>query len=314
MGEVKNQTQEFFAKARSKDPKKAPPPARYRYLAEIVGTYILILFGDGAICVAFLADTSITLFQIVMGWAAAVFLAIYIVGGISGAHINPAVTIPLALSGRMPKKDALPYIGCQMLGAFLGAATVYMFFMGPWNIRDPTHIEAALSQILNCHYPNPALYPDAYTIAHGGAATSAAAAKSWASAHFPLWLGFVTEVIMTFGLLLTVVSTTDPDSPQHSFWFAGMLIGLYVGFACFITPTTMTCINPARDWAPRFFGWLIGYGGIEFPGLRWEFPLIYGIPQILGGCLAVLFYDHLMKPYFVALKIFKSKSKSGKGE
>jgi hypothetical protein len=82
MPEIKNQMRKFFARAKAKDPKKPllSPPARYRYLAEILGTYILILFGDGAICVAFLADPKITLFQITMGWAAAVFLAIYIYG------------------------------------------------------------------------------------------------------------------------------------------------------------------------------------------------------------------------------------------
>jgi glycerol uptake facilitator protein len=308
MQEVKNQMREFFAKAKAKDPEKASlPPARYKYLAEILGTYILILFGDGAICVAFLADTKITLFQIVMGWAAAVFLAIYIVGGISGAHINPAVTVAMVFGRRMPRRDILPYIGAQMLGAFLGAATVYLFFRGPWNLLDPSHQMAHLSQILNCHYPNPALYPLAYSKAQGGVASTSGAALNWANAHFPLWLGILTEIIMTFGLLLTIVSTTDPDSPQHSGWFAGMLIGLYVGFACFITPTTMTCINPARDWGPRLFGWLIGYGGIEFPGLRWEFPIVYGIPQIVGGCLAVLFYDYLMRPYLVALKVLKKR-------
>jgi len=124
----------------------------------------------------------------------------------------------------------------------------------------------------------------------------------WANEHWPLWLGFFIEFVMTFLLLLTVRATTDEEAHR---WvpekFAGFFIAIYVGFACFITPMTMTCMNPARDWGPRVVSAMLGYPG-HVLNYRWEVPIVYGIPQFLGGICGVAFWKYVLKPYFAAIK------------
>ncbi len=274
----------------------------YKYLAEVMGTFLLLFFGDMSIAVSFMGDTNTRLFQIVMGWFFAVFIAIYTIGGISGAHINPAVTIALWFGKRFPKKDVLPYIVSQLIGAFLGGMFTYIFWSGMWSIYDPNFTKWSWSQILHCHYPNPAMFPDAYPVAEGGNAATLSDALKWGNAHWPLWLGFLIEFVMTALLLFTIVAAGDPDSPLCAGKWAGAIVALYVGFACFITPMTMTCMNPARDTGPRFLTLMLGYGHIAFPGYRWEWPVIYVIPQILGGIAGVYLWDYIFKPYFKLMK------------
>lgn len=288
--EVKNEMREAFAKG---DPE---PPAIYQYWAEVVGTFLLLWIGDMSIATAFMGPSGTSLWEIVMGWAFAVMLPIYVIGGISGAHINPMVTISLWVGKRFPGKKVIPYIVAQFIGAFLGAFFTWLFWHGLWK-----YDHVSWSQILHCHYPNPAVYPQAYPTAWGGTAASAAAGLAWANAHWPLWLGYVIEFVMTWGLMFTILAVIDQDSPMNTGWFSGTIIALYVGFACFIDPMTMTAMNPARDLAPRFMSWLLGYGYWDWPGMRWEF-LMYFIPQIVGGLAAVYMYDKSLKPYFKYLK------------
>src|SRR3954463_7139269 len=89
--------------------------------AEVLGTFLLVFFGCGAVHVAVLTGDLAGLGQVALGWAIAIMLAIYVVGGISGAHINPAMTLAFALWGRCRWDDVPGYLGGQLLGAFLAA-------------------------------------------------------------------------------------------------------------------------------------------------------------------------------------------------
>src|ERR1700736_2660799 len=103
-------------------------------IGEFFGTMILILFGDG--CVAtFALFTGLGSFAnewivIIMGWGLAGMLGIYVAGAISGAHINPAVTLALAVRGKLPWNKVLPYWAAQILGAFVAAAILYFVYQG----------------------------------------------------------------------------------------------------------------------------------------------------------------------------------------
>src|SRR6266446_9840431 len=109
-------------------------------IGEFFGTMILILFGDGCVATVFLfanigAGNASTPFAnewivIVFGWGLAVMLGIYVAGAISGAHINPAVTLALAVRGRHPWNKVLPYWGAQVLGAFVAALILYFVYQG----------------------------------------------------------------------------------------------------------------------------------------------------------------------------------------
>jgi len=100
------------------------PSLRARCLAEVLGTFLLVFFGCGAVHTAVLTGAQAGLGQVAIVWGVAIMVAIYVVGGISGAHINPAITTALAVCGRVPRSLVLPYVGSQLVGAFLAAATL----------------------------------------------------------------------------------------------------------------------------------------------------------------------------------------------
>src|SRR5438477_6439027 len=97
-------------------------------LAEGLGTFILVLFGCGAVHAAVLTGAQTGLWQVAIVWGMGVMLAAYSVGGVSGAHINPAMTIALAVWGRFPWSRVGPYIAVQLCGAFLAAAALYVVY------------------------------------------------------------------------------------------------------------------------------------------------------------------------------------------
>ena len=97
-------------------------------VAEFVGTYLLILLGCGAVHAAVLTGAQSGLWQVAIVWGIAIMLAIYTVGAISGAHINPAITLALAVWGGFSWRSVLPYVSSQLVGAFVAAATLFVLF------------------------------------------------------------------------------------------------------------------------------------------------------------------------------------------
>src|SRR5438094_5024289 len=95
------------------------PSLRARCLAEVLGTFILVFFGCGAVHVAVLTGALSGLWQVAIVWGVAVMVAIYVVGGISGAHINPAITLAFWAWRGFPARWIVPYLGSQFVGAFL---------------------------------------------------------------------------------------------------------------------------------------------------------------------------------------------------
>src|SRR5882757_8957936 len=109
------------------------------YLAEFFGTMLLILLGDGVVAGVVLKGTkseNAGWLTIVLGWGLAVSLAIYAVGGISGAHLNPALTLAFAMKGDFPWSDVGGYIASQFAGAFVGAVIVWLHFLPHWKRTD----------------------------------------------------------------------------------------------------------------------------------------------------------------------------------
>src|SRR5438105_4942576 len=99
-----------------------------RCLAEVLGTFLLVFFGCGAVHVAVLTGALAGLWQVAIVWAVAIMVAVYVVGGISGAHINPAITVALAAWGRFRWGDVLPYVAAQLAGASAAAAVLFLFY------------------------------------------------------------------------------------------------------------------------------------------------------------------------------------------
>ena len=220
-----------------------------KYLAEMVGTMVLVLLGCGtAVSLNCGVDTAS-----VVGTAFAFGLAVvamaYTIGGISGCHINPAITFGVALSGRMSWKDAIWYIVFQCIGAIIGAAILFAFVKvsGPENFAGT----------------------------HTGANACAYGAAS----------GFVAELVLTFLFVLVVLGTTDAEKGAGN--FAGLAIGLSLILIHFVgIKYTGTSVNPARSLGPALFE---GGKALSDLWVFWVAPLCGGalaalVWKCIGGC------------------------------
>ena len=245
------------------------------YLAEFVGTFLLIIFGGGVVAGAVLKHSKAEnagWLTIVIAWGMGVTFAIYAVGNISGAHINPAVTLGMAFTGEFPWNKVFGYIVAQVLGAFSGAVLVWIFYIPHWSkTEDKTSKLAVFSTV-----------PAIRSYIHN----------------------FVSEMIATailvFGLLFIGINEfTEGLNPL----VVGALI-MVIGFS--LGGTTGFAINPARDFGPRlahFFLPIKGKGTSD-----WKYAPIPIIGPILGGLLGgslykMLYENDLQIKYWVVLFI-----------
>lgn len=233
----------------------------WRYFAEFVGTFILILFGDGAVVASTLTGQPSFGF-IMVSWGFGVVLAIYAVGPISGAHINPNVTLAFAVTKRIKWIDVIPYIVFQILGAAAAAGVLLIWWGGViTRIDPPPFLYANIGAAFFTQYPEPGFWPQYWPKSYLPNVSSAGILYSQVNQIFPLWKGAFAEALMTFLLLLIVIAVTDPDSPFYSQSLAPWAIGIgYVmPFLLFEAQLTGGMINEARSWGPMLALYLFGY-------------------------------------------------------
>ncbi|ACP44781.1 major intrinsic protein [Sulfolobus islandicus Y.G.57.14] len=280
----------------------------WRYFAEFVGTFILILFGDGAIVASTLSSQPSFGF-IMVSWGFGIVSAIYAVGPISGAHINPNVTLAFAVTKRIKWVDVIPYIVFQILGA-AAATSVLLVWWGDviTRIDPPPFLYADIGAAFFTQYPEPGFWPQYWPKSYLPNVSSAGILYSQVNQIFPLWKGAFAEALMTFLLLLIVVAVTDPDSPFYSQSLAPWAIGIGYVMPSLLFEAQLTggMINEARSWGPMLALYLIGYrtGAFNFRG---EYFYVYGIPDFIGGILGALFWDHVLKPYLRFVKNINKK-------
>ena len=213
-------------------------------IGEIFGTFILILLGDGVVANVGLAPRlaagAYNWNTITLGWAFAVIVAVYVTGGVSGAHINPAVTIGLAVKRGFPWKKVFPYIIAQVVGAFLGALAVYLCY------RDGL-VAAGLPNVW-CTGPG-SVFGQAFW--GGGGAT--------AVGHYSLITACLTEISAQWFLCGASLRAETPR-----IWVSCTTWGhssLASPFSLLVSPCggpSGYAINPARDFGPRLFGLVVG--------------------------------------------------------
>lgn len=245
-----------------------------QFVGEVFGTFILILLGDGVVAnvglAPRLAAPAYNWNTITIGWAFAVIVAVYVSAGVSGAHINPAVTVALAVKRNFPWSKVVPYIVAQMIGAFLGALGVYLVY------RDGL-VSAGLPNVW-CTGPG-SIFSAAFW---GG--TGAAAAG-----NYSLVTAFIAELIGTAVLLWGVLASGDSRNTGLMHNLGPFLVGgtvLAVGLS--LGGTSGYAINPARDLGPRIFGAIIGTSGL-FTGSYWWLVPVIG--PIVGGVVGAFTYD-----------------------
>lgn len=237
------------------------------FAAEFAGTTLLVLLGDGVVANVVLKQTKGHgggWMVITTGWAVAVGVAAYAVNSISGAHLNPAITLGLAALGKFPAAQVPAYLAAQMLGGILGAVLVWLAYLPHWRAtEDPVAKRAVF-----CNAP---------------------------AIRRPL-ANLVTEVIGTAVLMLGVLAIASPANLQPGTgWekgFGPFLVGLLVWAIglCLGGPTGYA-INPARDLGPR-----IAHAFLPIPGKGdsdWAYAAIPVVGPIVGGLLGAFLYRAL---------------------
>jgi glycerol uptake facilitator protein len=282
-------------------------------LAEFLGTFVLIAFGDGvvAMAVAALPGSGRTagptvIFQaagdwllITWGWAMAVAFAVWVAGGVSGAHINPAVTLAFAVRRKFPWAKVLPYMAAQVIGAFVGAALVFLVYhnaIDAFNLaaKTPKSGGQALAT-----YSIFATFPAAYF--HGAIAG-------------PL----IDQIVGTAFLLIFVVAVIDLRNAAVQSNLAPLAIGLAVAaIGMSYGANAGYAINPARDFGPRLFAFFAGWGKVALPGTYHvaglDFSGYFWIPivgPLIGGVVGVIIYDLFIGDILHA-RLKKEQSVSG---
>lgn len=269
-----------------------------RCLAEVLGTYILIFFGCGAVHAAVLTSAQAGLWQVAIVWGVAIMLAVYVVGGISGAHINPAITLALATWGRFAWKEVLPYTISQLAGAFLAAATLFVLFHSFLAEKESKHGvirgEPGSEITAMCYgeyFPSPG--PLGSTPGNYSAETHAALNRLVSEP-----LAFAAEIVGTLFLALVVFAVTDERNvAAPTGRLAPVFIGLDVAILIsVIAPLTQACFNPARDFGPRLFAYLAGWGAVAIPGRGSGFLTVYILAPLMGAILGGGLYVCLLRP------------------
>src|SRR4051812_7782729 len=252
----------------------AKPTLKAELLAEFLGTFVLILFGTGVVAMVVLFPTKNAgetihggFTNITIGWGLAVTMGIYIAGRISGAHLNPAVTIALAIYRDFPWRKVLPYIAVQTLGAFLAAALVYWNYMPAFQAFDPSLEKTA------------------------GVFTTFPA--------FPLvpFAGLLDQTIGTALLLMMILAITDERNQPPGANLGALMVGMVViAIGMAFGGMHGYAINPARDFGPRLFTVVAGF---KNNGLT-DGPVVFWIPivgPILGAILGAAAYDYGIRQF-----------------
>ena len=220
-----------------------------KYLAELIGTMALVLFGCGAAVISGTgagALSGLGLLGISLAFGLAVVTMAYTIGGISGCHINPAITIAMLVAGKINTKDATGYIIAQLAGAVIGAGILYLiasgqadFKMGEWALGSNGWGEGYLG-------------------------------------NYSITAAFITEAVLTFLFLYVIFNVTSKHGNSN---MAGLAIGITLVLIHLVAiPITGTSVNPARSFGPAIFA-----GGKALSQL-WLFV----IAPIVGGIAAAI--------------------------
>lgn len=243
-------------------------------IAEFIGTFLLVLLGNGVVANVLLKDTKGHdggWIVISLGWGLAVFTGVAVAGPVSGAHINPAVTLGLAAAGLFPWIKVLPFIAAQMVGAIGGAFTVWLFYRDHFNRTKDSDAQLA------CFSTAPAIR------------------------NLPL--NFISELIGTFVLIFVILYIAEPSISLGAVVEAKVGLGtlgalpvalLVTAIGLSLGGTTGYAINPARDLGPRIMHTVLPMKQKGKSG--WDYAWIPVFGPFTGAVLAAIFYliHHLM--------------------
>jgi glycerol uptake facilitator protein len=233
------------------------------FAAEVVGTALLIILGDGVVAGVVLNKTKAQnsgWIVITTGWAMGVAVAVYAVGRISGAHLNPAITIALAVVGKFAWSDVPRYVGAQFIGAFLGAVIVWLAYLAHWSETEGEASKLSVFSTIPAIRRRP--------------------------------LNLLTEIIGTFVLVFGLLAISANAGPAQS-GVTPLLMGLLVwGIGLSLGAPTGYAINPARDLGPR-----LAHALLPIPGKGssdWGYAWVPVVGPLIGGAIGAVAYVRLL--------------------
>ncbi len=244
-------------------------------IAEFFGTGLIIFFGAGCVAALKLAGASFGQWEISIIWGLAVSMAVYLSAGVSGAHLNPAVTVALCLFANFEGRKVLPYILAQVAGAFCAAALVYGLYYNLFFDYETSHqmVRGSVESIdlagIFSTYPNP---------------------------HIGVGQAFLVELVITAVLMALIMALTDDGNGVPRGPLAPLLIGLLVAvIGASMGPLTGFALNPARDFGPKIFAFIAGWGEVAFTGGK-DIPyfLVPIFGPLVGACLGAFGYRALI--------------------
>lgn len=262
------------------------------FVGEFFGTFILVFFGCGSVATAVLTGAQVGIFQVAIVWGIGIATAIYLTGSLSGAHLNPAVTIGLAAWAGFPWRSVLRYIVAQFLGAFAASAVLFVMYRGTLLSYEAAHHitrgaagSEATAMIFGEFFPNPGGKPFTdeirLTVSHPAA--------------------FFIEFVGTAILMLVILGATNPRNESRPQILTAATIGLTVTILIsLLGPLTMAAFNPARDLAPRIFSSIAGWGHVPFTANGVGWLTVYVVAPVLGALGGGALYRGFFAPHYTA--------------
>jgi glycerol uptake facilitator protein len=262
-------------------------------VGEFAGTFLLVFFGCGSVAAAVLTGALVGTFQVAVVWGLGIATAIYLTGSLSGAHLNPAVTLAMAAVDRLPWRRVPGHMLAQVLGAFSASAVLYVVFFGALRaFESSNHIvrgapgSEASAMIFGEFFPNPAGRP----LATGSPALVSSAAA------------FLVEALGTGILVLVILCATDARNPSRPGILTAVTIGLTITMLISLfAPLTMAGFNPARDFGPRLFSALAGWGRLVFTVNGPGWLVVYILAPLAGGQGGALAYRIFFRDHYLAI-------------
>lgn len=256
-------------------------------IAEFLGTGLFLFFGTSVLSAAKLAGASFGLWEICVVWGLGIALAVYLTAGTSGAHLNPAVTISLWAFANFDARKVLPYIVAQMAGAFCGAALTYLIYHNLFADYEQVHQLIRGSQ--------ESLY-------------LASIFSTYPADAISVWLAALVEIVISSMLMGLIMALTDDGNGVPKGPLSPLLIGILVAvIGASTAPLTGFAMNPARDFGPKLFTFLSGWGTISMTGGR-NIPyfLVPLIAPVIGGLLGTAIYRYGIERHLPAVKAAKT--------
>jgi glycerol uptake facilitator protein len=239
--------------------------------SEFLGTSLFMFFGISCLAAVKVAGASFGLWEICIVWGMGIALAVYLTAAVSGAHLNPAITIALWLFASFPGRKVIPYSIAQIAGAFGGAMLAYLLYFNLFTEFETAHnmvrgsMESLQLASIFSTYPSPAI---------------------------SVWQAALVEIIITSILMGLIMGLTDDGNGLPRGSLAPLLIGILVAvIGASTAPLTGFAMNPARDFGPKLFTFFAGWGDISLTGGR-DIPyfIVPIIAPIIGACLGAAIY------------------------